>query len=351
MQPASTTPATVPFSTTAPQLADGPLPSVVVVLVMGLPAAGKSTFIHQLATQPSPVLHHICIDELYEQQLQQPSLTASRLPALSFSPAVWHAARDAAYQHTVQLLHKLSASVPSLLSGCNVVCVDDVFHLRSMRHAYYRLCRSLQIPFHQLLINTPLAACLANLAARSSSATTSAAHWHLTAEYVTALHGRFDWPSEAELRYTTIREKTSSGGVVDCSFLHRVSVPQPTTADEATAAHMQSVVHALDIALRRAVGQQISEWSIQQRQTRSGANEYSNAAVASYARDANELRKCVLTEARQSGTAVYEMMQAVDEGDLGQVDEQHRVTAAVQRAVSYFNSLIDSTTPTAPPLT
>ena len=338
--------------TSIPQLNDGSLPSVVVVLVMGLPAAGKSTFIHQLANTPSLVVHHICVDELYDQQLQQP--TATLRFTSSFSPALWHTARDAAYCRTVELLHALASSTPGNPSVCNVVSVDDVFHLRSMRHVYYHLCRGQRIPFHQLLMNTSLATCLSNLATRFASGpnTMSAAHSQLTAEYVAALSERFDWPTEVEMRYTTVANTATTTCMPDISFLRFASIPQPAAhaANEPTVAHVQSIVHEIDISLRHAIGQRMSEWSAQQRQTQLQPDGHTSATVANYAREANELRKRVLIDARRPGTAVYELMQADEEGNEGE-DEKIQLQAAVYRAVSYFNSLIDSTRPAVVPHT
>ncbi len=151
-----------------PELAEGRLPAVVVLLVMGLPAAGKSTLIQHLARTSTVLLHHIHVDDLYHQQAQQCS--AASATTAGFSPALWHAARDAAFARTMQLLRTLALSALSGSPLHNVLCVDDVFHLRSMRQAYYRLCRAQRVPFHQLLVNTPLATCLSNLATRSAAA-------------------------------------------------------------------------------------------------------------------------------------------------------------------------------------
>ena len=332
---------------------------MLVVLVMGLPAAGKTTFIQQLTSLPSLVLHHISIDDLYNQQQLQhhqqqqqqhdASSTVPDPPTPPFSPTLWHAARDAAYSHTLHLLqtHTLPPSIQHVPPVCTVLCVDDVFHLRSMRQSYYRLCRSFQQPFYQLLVDTPLAICLANLTARSASADRSAAHSQLTAEYVTAVSERFDWPNEAEWRYTTTVAMRGGSSKLDCSFLRTSFVPPPPTraVDEPTMAHVQSAVHELDIALRRAMAQHMAEWAAQRRQPQSAVSGHNHTAAVSYARAVNELRKRVLTDARQPSTAVYEMMYAPDEQVTEHVDEQRRMQAAVQRAVLYFNSLIDSAAP------
>jgi len=342
----SRTRSTVPTS-------DATLPLVAVVLVIGLPAAGKTTFIRQLASSPSLVLHHVCIDELYNQQVQSATLQSTSQP--TFSPALWHAAREAAYSRAVELLQTLSSIAPHDSPVCNVVCVDDVFHLRSMRQSYYRLCRSHQVPFHQLHIHTPRATCLNNLAARSTTTAIqrtgySAAHSQLTAEYVTAVSDRFDRPNEAEMRYTTVVQMGDrSSSELDWSFLFCPFVPPPLaahTADEPTAAHVQSAVHELDIALRRAIGQRMAEWTARQQHTSTGDTKgRDSAAAVNYARHVNDLRKRMLVDARQSGTVVYETMQAAsDAGNNAEANEESRVQAEVQRAVAYFNSLTEDIT-------
>ena len=342
------------------------LPPVVVLLVIGLPAAGKTSLIRHLASSPSLTLHHVCVDDIYNQQHQQQQqhqvTSPPTAPAIGFSPVLWHAARDAAYSRTAELLHSLPASAPPQPhspSVCHVVCVDDVFHLRSMRQSYYRLCRSLQSPFLQLIVNTPLALCIANLAARSAAAAAAgnagvanAAHDQLTAEYVSALNERFDWPSDTELRYTTAVDR-GRGCELDCSFLQYATAPPPAAhpVREPTTAHVQSTVHELDIGLRRAISARMAQWSTPQQQRSQLQDEAvsgreKKAAAVQCVRHTNELRKRMLTDARQRGTAVYELLQAEEEADAitKQSDEQSRVQAAVQQVVAYFGSLVDSTT-------
>lgn len=108
-------------------------------------------------------------------------------------------------------------------------------------------------------------------------------------------------------------------------------------------AHVQSVVHELDLALRRAIGQHMVQWSMQQQQQHGPAAADGHKAASMLAGEANELRKRVLASARQPGTAVYEMMRAADEEIKGQGAEQQGVHAAVGQAVSYFNSLVSTT--------
>ena len=321
---------TVSPPTTCPSSSPS-FPSVVVLLVLGLPAAGKSSFIRRLSHIPALLVHHVCIDELYNQQSA----------ADSFCPVAWHAARTAAYVRVVELLNELPASAePADPSVSHVVCVDDVFHLRSMRQVYYRLCRARQVPFRQLLLDTPLASCLVNLDSRSAAAPVFAAHAQLTAPYVAALSERFDWPNEAEMRYTTVE----SGGSVnqgDCSFLlDALAPPLPLTAHEPSAVHMQSAVHALDLALRRAVGQLVAQRSSQQQQ-RTGSDVVGRMGTAGgYARAVNELRKRVLRDARKPGTAVYEMMRAADEEVMEAATGERELQPAVCYALAYFGSLL-----------
>ena len=313
------------------------LPSVVVLLVLGLPAAGKSTFIRRLSQTPSLLVHHVCVDELYNQHST----------ADSFSPVAWHAARDAAYARVGELLDAPLASAEPSPPPTRVLCVDDVFHLRSMRLVYYRLCRARCVAFQQLLLDTPLATCLANLHSRSAAAPVSAAHAQLTTPYVVALSERFDRPNEAELRYTTV-DGGGGAGRADGSFLlDALAPPLPPTAHEPSAAHVQSAVHALDLALRRAVSQLVAQRRSQQQQ-RQGTGldaERRKAAAGDYARAVNELRKRVLRDARQPGTAVYEIMRAADEAGAEAASGKHEQQPAVSHALAYFGSLLDVSTP------
>lgn len=136
------------------------------LLLTGLPAAGKSTFAAALQERlssslplaPLRVVQSLRLDDYMvlteKEQHDKEQRTA-------FSPAQWHAASEALLKTTETTLCLLlshpngdptASSSPSttvypsepVLSSLPVVVVEDNMHYRSMRERYWKLCRKLE---------------------------------------------------------------------------------------------------------------------------------------------------------------------------------------------------------------
>ena len=355
------------------------------VLLMGLPASGKTTAARNLQQQQQQqhqqqqqqhvgadinvVVHHICVDELYNACIAEAAPLGLAVPLSSivpgatpaaFSPAVWHRSRSLALDKTRQLLTELlvsrADSVPLSASCLHLLLVDDVLHLRSMRRAYYRLARQLQVPFSQLMLDTPLPVCIERhtqrLAAVSASRQPSASHRSLTAATIASLHLAFQRPSASELPYS-ITLTPASSAVLQCQQLlsltqSRGVVPTPVaevdTRDQAAEQQqMRSALHQLDIAMRRKVGERV-----QAARAAAGGSRRERDALA-----LNAVRQSVLQQARQPGSLVSELLkpdcsEEEEEQSAGVLGQAASKEAAVQldrrmsRVLEYFTQLLNS---------
>jgi tRNA uridine 5-carbamoylmethylation protein Kti12 len=104
------------------------------IVLCGLPGAGKSSFARALQTStvgnfppPNSTLHHVCFDELYADTSNA---------AASFDRNAWHESRRVAFDKTTELLQ-----LPIATSSHQIIVVDDNMHLRSMRKPFMQLAR------------------------------------------------------------------------------------------------------------------------------------------------------------------------------------------------------------------
>ncbi|KAG5490709.1 hypothetical protein JKF63_00831 [Porcisia hertigi] len=192
-------------------------PSVLLILVTGIPASGKSTFLaaaQHYVLQPDGTLgtvplfggrsrgriHSVLqLDEVLEDlsaaatQTTDPATSAGKR---KFNPLLWKRATRRLLELTQSTLHACIEET----AGCDetahvvvpIVFVEDNMHYRSMRERYYQLCRTLEgkayslpslhdasitaaqsqqpfIPLFELRFSTPLDVCLARNAQRDQS--------------------------------------------------------------------------------------------------------------------------------------------------------------------------------------
>ena len=161
------------------------------LLLCGLPGAGKSTFARALVRAseaslpsapetPTPTLfftatrvHHVCFDKLYTARTSR--------TAASFDRDAWHACRREALQTTEILVRQvINASRKHAASGDasagaiapewrTVICIDDNMHLRSMRKPYLRLAQQHACGFVVAYFDVPRSLALQHNHARPPS--------------------------------------------------------------------------------------------------------------------------------------------------------------------------------------
>ena len=329
---------------------------MLLLLLMGPPCCGKSSYAHSLRQQSPSSVHLVSIDELYDAEVQLQPRPAMHSPHSAFpypfSPTAWHHSRAQALARTAQLLDALSRSpspspAPPPPPAPVVVVVDDVFHFRSMRAPYYRLCRQRQIPFAQLLIDEPLSTCLTRLTARASSAgCPSPAHAALTAEVVASLHVGFQRPTAHEEKFTLTMSTSTSlpslssllSTLRSSAFIPALLPPLPSPP---SAPFLQSDLHVLDISLRRLISAHIAAHP-----SSSSPSSSSSSSPAAL----NALRRQVLLDAKHPHTLTHSLLHRDEDdtsapasveciGDKGAAAE-YEVQRRLQPVLEYFTRLL-----------
>ena len=111
----------------------------VVVLLVGLPACGKSTLAARLETSANTQVKRISLDEV------QAELVAA---GDKDGVEAWHESKKLALERTRAFL-----TAPATDNeAARIVVVDDTFEYNSMRKVYYQLARELQVGYVEVHI-------------------------------------------------------------------------------------------------------------------------------------------------------------------------------------------------------
>ena len=292
---------------------------------MGAPASGKSSYAASLLAQSTsstslPTIHLLSLDTLYDTAISPTS-------SLSFSPTAWHDSRILALTTASQLLTSLTSSPASPTPApcpAHVLLIDDVFHLRSMRLPYLRLCRLHRVAYAQLFLDEALPTCLARHSSRLSPASRpSPSHVPLTPGLISTLHSAFERPTPAEAKYTLAFTAASIP-----TFPELLSALAGVAAVPAPAAlppqpQVQSDVHVMDLCMRRLIGQHM------------------RLHPRSDAKALNAIRKRLLEEARDPAHALHLLDDASNPViPLPAADVDEATARRVQGLVQYFAALL-----------
>ncbi|KAE8895858.1 hypothetical protein PF005_g2212 [Phytophthora fragariae] len=125
----------------------------ILVLVCGLPAAGKTTLVKQLVdngNNESRLYERISFDDLYDQM----AAADEDCKPSEFDPDKWKASQQAMVLHVTTRLEQQSASIRE--NGTTqqlVLLVDDNFQYRSLRKRFFHLAVQLNCGFAVLYVN------------------------------------------------------------------------------------------------------------------------------------------------------------------------------------------------------
>ncbi|EOD23637.1 hypothetical protein EMIHUDRAFT_116308 [Emiliania huxleyi CCMP1516] len=306
---------------------DSPPPPGALVLMCGLPAAGKSTLSAALlrdgAKELLPRLAPFGVSAVRVFWLSFDDVLGNLAAACGhtgYSPELWHQARDSVLRSVrhhfgvacgdgpppaplAQLGESGGGSGSSggaPASGgdsFDVVLLDDNMHYRSMRRVYHRLARDGRLGCCTLCLPLPLAEALRRNAARQESARVADATVSHMAEVL-------QWPDPArhpwECSTISLPSASSSGA----------GPPNGEEAEEAraeaAAATAASAAHALDLRLRAAVSLHLQSEDTRRRP----AAERAALARAMSCRK-KELLERAKAEADQGGGGTPEAREAV----------------------------------------
>ncbi|KAH7476665.1 L-seryl-tRNA(Sec) kinase [Phytophthora ramorum] len=245
----------------------------VLVLVCGLPAAGKTTLVKHLVARGSVstrLYERISLDDLYEQVM----VGGEDCKPTDFDPDKWKACQQEMVARVGKRLKQHEA--PPITNDAAqqlVVLVDDNFQYRSLRKRFFHLATKLNCGFALLYVNVPTEICLERNAARSGGARVPAGVFERMANAFEAPNGHQNlWEANAfELNDTD--DDSKIGQVMDALLvragdelkerrllrIEKQKEEAQQRRDRLTT--QQSVLHLVDLELRRWISAQLQDES------------------------------------------------------------------------------------------
>ncbi|ETL42727.1 hypothetical protein L916_06534 [Phytophthora nicotianae] len=249
----------------------GRLCDAVLVLVSGLPAAGKTTLAKHLAAHsstPSRLYERISFDDLYDQMASEDT---SSKPA-EFDPEQWKVCQRDMVVRVTRRLEELKASDMSKAATPQLVLlVDDNFQYRSQRKRFFQLSTELNCGFGLVYVNVSGDICRERNASRNKGA-------RVPDETFQRMVTVFEPPNGDQNPWeVNTCELTSSSDVSDIEELMDTLVQQADkelkerrwlhiekTKEEAQQrrdrlATQRSVLHRVDLQLRQWISAQLQD--------------------------------------------------------------------------------------------
>ena len=226
-------------------------PGVVVALV-GLPAAGKSTIARGLVGASASL--HVEVVR-FDDDLEA---TGALADASSFDAAKWRASRASALGRVAALLE----APPRADGKALVVVADDNAQYRSMRHALFQSARDRGFAFATAYVACDLGECLARNARRAEAERVPEATLATMASQLEAPDAS-KAPWERHSLRCASADPDAPAAVLALAAAARLAGAPPPLEDPAVAAERlraareataASDAHSVDLRLRRAVG-------------------------------------------------------------------------------------------------
>ncbi|RLN66772.1 hypothetical protein BBJ29_000050 [Phytophthora kernoviae] len=139
--------------------------AAVIVLMCGLPAAGKTTLAKHFTSSgstPTRLYERISFDDLYEQAVNH----AAEGKTSEFNPDIWQTCQQEMVVRVTKRIEQQSAFITSSPMQQLVLLVDDNFQYQSLRKRFFHLAADLNCGFAVLYMNVPAAICRERNAAR-----------------------------------------------------------------------------------------------------------------------------------------------------------------------------------------
>ena len=199
---------------------------VLVVCMVGIPGAGKSTVARSLCSSSSSSVRLVVFDDF-----------CSRVAALSVVEAA---------------LRENSSSSPSSSSSSSssfsALVVDDNSYYRSMRRDVFRLARDAGARYVALLLDTPLHECLSRNAARQGKE-------RIEEHLVVRMHQRLERPSDRGWDRCVVYQ----GDITWQTLMEHSILPhQKEDEEEEQTKKQTSSAEMLDLQLRREISEKVA---------------------------------------------------------------------------------------------
>lgn len=232
----------------------------VVVLVCGLPAAGKSTLCRALDSRlrcqfSACHVEHLSFDEVLAQDGDSEA---------SFSPERWRESRGRAVQACESFLQRPIAGD----QVSSVLILDDNFYYRSMRRQFVRLCTAVSPPAMTLTVHleVPLETALRRNLLREGSR-------RVPDSVIVRMHRRFEAPAVSSLQTLFLEGREDVDGTVLESHINQVISTLQLLVNTRMTTQVQHIADAfvrdlrceLDVGSRKLVSERMGQVAAEER--------------------------------------------------------------------------------------
>ncbi|XP_039948342.1 L-seryl-tRNA(Sec) kinase [Bactrocera neohumeralis] len=231
---------------------------ICLVALIGLPAAGKSRFSRWILSIPQQQFNviHLCYDDFLPAQDDtlnaEIELKLQRSKILANINSLICELNDNAY-----IARDIIKSV-KLSEKCNdfLILCDDNNYYRSMRYKLYQLCRQNKCAYAQIYLECDLKLALSRNSARPDNE-------RVSEEILQRMEIRLERPNSAKHHWeenTLFLEGCDNFAIMKAGILDFLSksldkIVQPLTQSVTTTETVVSLLHQLDLLLRKRIGE------------------------------------------------------------------------------------------------